>query len=108
MTTQIKDDHTVEKPMIHTAGDSLNYPVVNIKDIKRSNTPGVIVTVLPVIHTVLPPVSIIAPPFARDIAMLQSPICSANRIGMATLVKDSFGSQSEVECPAKRHPTNDE
>ena len=93
---EIMKDHTIEEPVDHTTRDALNAVVAEIDDIEWTDAPTVIVTILPVLHAVLPPASTIVttPPLASNITVLQSPVCHAQCIGLATEVVDVLGSHT--------------
>ena len=83
--------------MNHSARDSLDAFIIKVKNIEGTNTPTMIIAVLPIIHTVFPPAFVTSPPFASNIAVLQPPFRNTKGIGITTLIIDVLGSETKVK-----------
>ena len=67
-----------------------------------------VVAVFPVVHAVFPPTAVGTPPFAGGVAVVQSPTCSPEGIGMAALAKDIVRSEPEGNHASEAHAAHNQ
>ena len=78
-----------------------------VEDINRSDTPRMIISVLPIEHTKLPIASTLIPPFARGVAVLFRVSVQDSRIPILTgILIDGIWSKGIVNDFSKRYATD--